>query len=133
MKIKRKLLAAGVGITTGAAVFAMAATLGGINSDDLGADTSVVASCDSDGVDVAYTIAFDAVNAVQEVTHVVVTEIDKSCKDQLIDVGLTNADGSSSVDAVQGTLDGSGSITLTVTDGFPAEDVDDVAIVIRTS
>lgn len=135
MKIgmRKKLVAAGAGLGSAGAVFAMAATLGGITTNDLGADTSVVASCDSDGVVVDYTTAFDAANEIQEVTHVVVSGIDAACDTQLIDVGLTNAAGTSSVNAVQGTLDNTGSITLTITNGFPAEDVDHVAIVIQSA
>ena len=133
MGTKRMLLAVTAGTASAGAAFAMAATLGGITTNNLGADTSVVSSCDSNGVEIDYTTAFDAANAVQEVTAVVVTNIDAGCSGQLIDVGLTNAAGSSSANAVQGTLDGSGSITLTVTGGFAAEDVDHVAVVIQSA
>jgi len=133
MGTKRMLLAATAGTASAGAAFAMAATLGGITTNSLGADTTVVSSCDTNGVTIDYTTAFDAANAVYEVTHVVVTNIDAGCSGQLIDVGLTNSAGSSSASAVQGTLDNTGSITLTVTNGFSAEDVDNVAVIIQTA
>lgn len=129
--MKKKTTVFAAAAIAASSTFAMAATLGGIGTTDLGADTTVVASCDSDGVAVDYTTAFDAQNGIQEVVAVNVTRIDAACDGQKIDVGLTNDAGTSSTEAVQGTLDSSGSISLAVTGGFPAEDVDTVAIVIQ--
>lgn len=129
--MKKKATVFAAAAIAASSTFAMAATLGGISTTDLGADTTVVASCDSDGVTVDYSTAFDAANGIQEVTAVNVSGIDAACDGQSIDIGLTNGAGTSSTNAVQGTVDSSGSISVAVTGGFPAEDVDTVAIVIQ--
>lgn len=130
---KRMLLAATAGTASAGAAFAMAATLGGLTTNQLGADTTVVSSCDEGGVTIDYTTEFDAGEGVYEVTAVVISDIDSSCDDHVIDVSMSNADGSQSASATQGTLDLDGnadSITLTV-DDFDARWVDKVAVVIQ--
>ena len=76
-----------------AAVFGSAASLGGITSPDLGADDTVVASCDTDGVGINYTKSYDptAPNGYK-VTAVTVTGVDDACDGQ--DVSVTLADSS---------------------------------------
>lgn len=107
---------------------AMAATLGGITADNLGADSSVIASCDTDGVTTSYTIAYDATDARDEITAVVVAGVDAACAGQTLTVTLT--DGSdvqldqTSVTAVAGAN------TVAATTPASAEAVENVLIVI---
>ena len=108
--MKKLLLSSAAGIATSTAVFAMAATLGGITSTGLGADTTVVASCDTDGVSVAYTTTWDAPNAIYEVTTVTVSGLNAACDGKAISVSLTNAAGDVSVTGTE-TLDLSNSAT----------------------
>ena len=107
---------------------AMAATLGGITADNLGADSSVIASCDTDGVTTSYTIAYDATDARDEITAVIVAGVDANCAGQTLTVTLTNgADvqlDQTSVTAV------AGSNTVSATTPASAEDVENVLIVI---
>lgn len=128
--MKKTIAIAIASISASSAAFAAAATIGGITTTDLGADTTVVASCDSDGINIDFNTAFDAALGIQEVVSVSVTGIDSDCENQTLDVGLTNSAGSSSVNAVQVTVGSSGSETAVITNGFPAEDVDTVAVVI---
>ena len=128
--MKKTIAIAIASIFASSAAFAAAATIGGITTTDLGADTTVVASCDSDGINIDFNTAFDAALGIQEVVSVSVTGIDSDCENQTLDVGLTNSAGSSSVNAVQVTVGSSGSETAVITNGFPAEDVDTVAVVI---
>ncbi|MEM7285810.1 MAG: hypothetical protein AAF480_05615 [Actinomycetota bacterium] len=107
---------------------AMAATLGGITADNLGADSSVIASCDTDGVTTSYTVAYDATDARDEITAVVVAGVDAACAGQTLTVTLTNGSDvqldQTSVTAV------AGSNTVTATTPPSAEAVENVLIVI---
>lgn len=125
MKRKRiGMVLLGLGVA-GLAV-ASAASLGGINSDNLGADVGVVASCNDDGVDVSYTTAFSTTTLEYEVTEVDVTNIDAACDGQTL--SLTLSDGTDDIGSGSTTV-ASGAAELT---GFStsAEAVTDVAIVI---
>ena len=107
---------------------AMAATLGGITADNLGADSSVIASCDTDGVTTSYTVAYDATDARDEITAVTVASVDAACAGQTLTVTLT--DGSdvqldqTSVTAVAGAN------VVSATTPASAEAVENVLIVI---
>jgi hypothetical protein len=113
-------LVAAVGIF--AAVFGTAATLGGINSDNLGADSEVVASCDTDGIDVAYTTGFNGTDFT--VTSVDLSDIAAACEGQTVSVALDGAELTS------GTADDSGSMSFTLDPVVTAESVEDIAILI---
>lgn len=87
---RRRLLAVAAGLATFSVFGAFAATLGGITSDDLGADATVVASCDTDGVTVAYNVSYDTTDDRYEVDSVDVTGIAAGCIGQTISVTLAN-------------------------------------------
>ena len=74
-------------------VFAMAATLGGITSNKVGADNVAVASCDTDGVATAYATAWDATDERYEVSTVTVSGIADACDGQTVKVTLTDSGG----------------------------------------
>ena len=69
-------------------VGAAAASLGGLGGKNLGADDSVVASCDTDGVSIAYTNAYDATSGLYKVTSVTVSGIAATCSGQSMSVTL---------------------------------------------
>jgi hypothetical protein len=106
---------------------ASAATLS-INANSLGAGTDLVASCDTDGVDVGFGTAWDAVgNDGYDATAVDVTSIDAACNGQDIAVTLTAA--GVVVDEVTGTV-AAGAFTSAIT-AYDAELIDGVSIVIH--
>jgi hypothetical protein len=73
-------------------VFASAASLGGITAQSLGADDSVVASCDTDGVSTAYVTVYTAAGtAGYKVDSVTVSGINNACDGKAIKVTLTGA------------------------------------------
>jgi hypothetical protein len=125
--LKPRVLALAAGLATFSVIGAFAATLGGVASDDLGADTSVVAACDTDGVGVDYTVTYDTTDDRYEVASVDVTGIDAACAGQTISVTLadTNANLAEHSQAVAGTSE-----TLTFATAPDAEAVTNVAIVI---
>ena len=130
---KQLLLALGAGAAATAAVVASAATLGSVDSTDLGAGTQVVASCDSDGIDVSYTTGFS--DGEYRVTAVTLEGIAATCATQGVKVTLYDADddrvGEGSATLVAPTLVGTtANVDITVPGAAPAEDVTGVAVVI---
>jgi hypothetical protein len=74
-----------------AAVSASAATLGGITSQDVGADNVTVVSCDTDGVTTNFATAYDSTTAAYEVTTVTVGSIADTCNGLTMKVTLSGA------------------------------------------
>jgi hypothetical protein len=79
------------GVTVFGAVFASAASLGGITSGNVSADNAVVASCDTDGVTTAYTTSWDGTDDRYEVTSVTVSGIANACDGRTLNLSLTDA------------------------------------------
>ncbi len=126
--MKRYFIAAIAAVLAFGGFLAMAASLGGITADNLGADTSVVASCDTDGVTTSFTVAYDATDARIEVTAVVVAGVDAACAGQNLTVTLTNA-ADASLDATT-VVAIAGSNTVAATTPADAEAVANVHVVI---
>lgn len=127
----RFVLALLVGGVLGAAVYGSSATLGGIGNPDLAADDALVASCDSDGVTVDYSIAY---NGGIRVTDVHVTKLADACVGLALDVFLTHGGaqiGGGATTVVAGTPnDNKADVALGAT-GPLAEEVDDIHVAIR--
>jgi hypothetical protein len=118
------------------AVFAVAASLGPITPNQIGANDAVVGSCDTDGVSTAYTVAFDTTDDRYEITSVTVSGIAApACDTQTLQVTLTGTDvGGAGVDFLECTtvasIVGDGDET-TPCAGAPAENVVDVHVTIH--
>lgn len=75
----KRTLAAGIAaLSIAGAVGASASTLGGLDEDQLGADTGDVSACDDDGIDVDWRPVFDAASA-QYVAYFTLSDIDTDC------------------------------------------------------
>jgi hypothetical protein len=98
---KRTLIAVLAGLLVFSGVFAMAASLGGVTSGKVGADNTVVASCDTDGVTTSYATGWDATNKRYAVNSVTVSGVNDACDGQTLGVSLTDA---SSTQLGSGTL-----------------------------
>jgi hypothetical protein len=70
MSIKRKTIAIVAGFAVFAAVSASAATLGGLKTDDVGANSNAVAGQLTGGVNVSFTTAYDATLGGYKITGV---------------------------------------------------------------
>src|SRR5436190_857538 len=75
-----------------ASIGASAATLGGVTSGTIGANTVAVTACDTDGVTTSYTTAYDATLAAYEVTSVTVSGINVACDGGTVFVTLAKTD-----------------------------------------
>lgn len=95
---------------------ASAASLGGLTTGSLGADNGAVASCDTDGVTIAYgTPTYDAAAGLYKVGSVTVSGIAAACNGKTVYVTLsdsTNASLGGGSAAVAGT---SATVTLGTT------------------
>lgn len=126
---KQIVLAMAAGTTAFAAVVGSAATIGGVTSDNLGADATIISSCDTNGVSVDYTTALDATLGEYEVTGVTVSGIAEECEDQAISVALLGA-SAELTELTSAATEGDGSMDFTVTDSVLAEAVTRAAVVI---
>jgi hypothetical protein len=90
---KRILVALLVSLAVFASLYAMAASLGGITSDKIGADSTVVASCDTDGVTASYSSSWDATDKRYEITAVTVGGVADTCDGETLSVSLTDSSG----------------------------------------
>jgi len=129
MNINRKRALAGLaGIAFFGSVVASAASLGGLTSTDLGASDSVVASCDTDGIAVAYTTAYDATDARYEVTNVNLSGVAAACAGQ--DIKVTLADSTDASIGTANALSSGATQSLTVAAAPGAEAVANISVVI---
>jgi uncharacterized membrane-anchored protein len=90
---KRTILALLASLAVFGSLYAMAASLGGITSSKVGADSTVVASCDTDGVTTAYTTAWDATDKRYEISAVTVGGVADTCDGETLSVSLTDSTG----------------------------------------
>lgn len=93
-------------------VGAAAASLGGITSPSLGADVVVVASCDTDGVTLAYTNGYDAALGRYQTTSVAVSGINAACNTHAISVTLKDSSGASLGSGSSTVAGGAASVAL---------------------
>jgi hypothetical protein len=101
---KRLIVALLLATLAFAGMVASAASLGGITNGNLGADDTVVASCDTNGVTLAYTYAYNTTGtAGYKVVTVTVGGINDACDGQAIGVTLTGA-ANASLESVSSTV-----------------------------
>jgi hypothetical protein len=116
------------GTTTFGLVGASAATLGGITSDSLGADSGVVSSCDTDGVTVAFTNSYDAASGGYRTSSAQISGINAACNTKSLSLTLKDASGTS---LGAGTVTvAAGAATVTLSPNADAESAVGAAIVI---
>jgi len=112
-----------------AALTASAATLGGLTSESLGADQTVVASCDSDGIALAYTNVYNATTNDYQTTAVTLSGVATPCVGQHYQ--LTLSDGTASLGESTGTVAlTSGSQVVTLASPVAAASVTKASLVI---
>jgi hypothetical protein len=122
----RRLLVVMIVTVILAVAIGAAASLGTITTGMVGAGDAVVASCDPDGVSVAYGLAYD--NGRYEVKTVTVGGIADQCVGGTLLFTLTKAGSGIASGSI--TVN-STSHTITVTNPPAADDVDDVHIAIN--
>ncbi|MBI5087593.1 MAG: hypothetical protein HZB15_01620 [Actinobacteria bacterium] len=147
MKIKSKSGAVIGALIAAGLVSASAASLGGLTSETLGAESDVVAGCDPDGIDIAYVTDYNETTQDYEVIGVRLLGVADTCIGQLASVALDDASGDgapvlteeseklialSDIDGVdQGTdTDVTDDFLITITSPVNADAVENIALVI---
>jgi hypothetical protein len=130
MKVKRShalVVLLGLGVT--GIVGVSAASLGGVTSDELGAQGGVVAACDEDGVTVSYSnVSYNQARGYARVTDVTLGGVAAECVAQAVEVTLLDVNGD---ELGQGTAVAASPDTVVSISGNPdAEDVVGVYVVI---
>lgn len=141
-RIEKKVVAVVAGLAIAGSVAASAASLGGLASDSLGADTGEVGACDTDGIDVEYTNSFDVARGEYLVDTVTLSDIALECllRPYEFSIFQKGAGGARQVDggpalfftpynrSQNGGVDMVGRKEIPVS--FPAEDLEGVAMYI---
>ncbi len=124
------LIAMLVGVSVVGVVGAFAATLGGVSSDSLGADSSVVAACDTDGITIAYTTAYSATAQEYQVSAVNFTGVNAACNTKAASVSLRNGTTALSTTNSASITVTAGAFSITLGSPVAANSVTGVSLVI---
>jgi hypothetical protein len=125
--MNKKAIAAFGGLAAFGILTASAASLGGLTSSSLGADQTVIASCDTDGVAMAYTNTYDATANAYKVSGVNISGVAAGCNGKSF--RLTLSDGSVSLGEATGSISGT-SQSIAVTPNIDAKSITKEALVI---
>lgn len=125
--MNKKALAAFGGLAAFGILTASAASLGGLTSSSLGADQTVIASCDTDGISMSYTNTYDATTNAYKTNGVVTAGVNAACTGKTFK--LTLSDGTVSLGEFTGSITGA-SQTITVTPVVDAKTITKAALVI---
>ena len=118
------------GVASFGMIRAAAATLGGVTSTGLGADVSVVASCDTDGMATAFTNTYDSTLGRYQTTTVTVSGIAAGCSTKVLNLTLKDSTGASLGNGTVASISGTSAAVTISTPGANATAVSGVAIVV---
>jgi hypothetical protein len=124
MKIKSKSGAVIGALIAAGLVSASAATLNGLTTPTLGAETAAVAGCDPNGVEVSYAVDYNTAAQRYDVTAVNLLNVDAACVGQLASVAL---DGTGPANLTEASI-----VVPTLTDVDGDSGTDDFAIDLTT-
>jgi hypothetical protein len=111
--MKRNLIAVAVALVVFGGTFAFAASLGGVTTGTVGDSATVVASCDTDGVNTSFSApAWDSVSQHYGVSTLSVSSINAACNGDTIDVTLTDSSGASLGEGTGTVAAGAASVTF---------------------
>ena len=129
--LHRTLIAGGLALSIGGGIIvASAATLGGLTADNLGADNTLLDSCNDGGLSIAYGNTYDPTGQQFVVANAVISSIDPGCVGQVMNVQLTGTDGTALSASTPLTLTNAVSQTVTFSAPAASEAVEGAAIVI---
>lgn len=130
MRFKSPLIAVLVGVSIAGIAGASAASLGGLSANSLGSDDSVIASCDTDGINIAYTTAYDATAQEYRTSAVNFSGVNAACNSKAASVSLRNGGTLLSTASSSSITVTAGAFTLTLSSPVTSESIDGVSLVI---
>jgi len=129
--VKRLVIAAAAGIVAAGAVTASAASLGGVSDNSAGADSAAVATCDSDGIDVDYTMVYSPSSEAYNINTVELDEVNGACEGLTYYLTISGTGGTALADDSGTVALASNSMSIDVSaQNADAEAVVNVAIAI---
>lgn len=137
-RIHKVVLSGAIAVIVGGGIVAASAVaLGGINSTGVGSEDSAVGSCDTNGVSVSYTYAYNPAAGHQHydiATAIVGGIASPACDGKDISVTLTGANGveldTSTPALVPAGVSGNAAATVSFSGSPSAEDLQGVSIII---
>jgi hypothetical protein len=127
--MKRLLLAIVFGICAYTIAFASAATIGTVTDAGVGSGNTVIASCDTDGVNTAYGYTYSASTPGYNVATVSVTNINTACNGKNISVTVAKSDGSTPASGTSAVANGAAN-NIAVSPAIPAANAGQIYVVI---
>jgi len=124
--IRRKSAAIALAVVGVAGLTLASAAQLNVNSATLGAGTDVVASCDTDGVAVGFTNAYNATSKEYDTSAVTLAGVNGACDGLAIDITVSNAAGVS-LASFSGTVGG----PYTLSTAVAAKSIVNVSVVIH--
>lgn len=129
--MRKKITAVILALFVFSLIAASAASLGGINTADLGADATVIAACDTGGVDVDYNWSYTpGAPGFFDVDSVDVSAIDVACNGYDLFVELGDGSLSLGSGSVLGINTASQPINVAIAGAVDASDITELGIVI---
>ena len=129
--MKNKVVTAVLGgVLAAGLVGASAASLGGLTSGGLGSDDQIVASCDTDGITVAYTNTYNATAQAYQVTAVNFTAVNAACNGKAASVSLRNGTTNLGTTNVASITVATGAFSITLGAPVAATSVTGLSLVI---
>jgi hypothetical protein len=127
--VNKKALAAFGGLAAFGILTASAASLGGLTSSSLGADQTVIASCDTNGIQMTYANSYVPATNSYSTTVVTLAGIDPTCATKSFKLSLSS--GAASLGETTGTIQaGGGTQPVTLTAPVDAKSITAAALVI---
>jgi hypothetical protein len=93
LQMKRMIAISIAALAVFGAVYAFAAGLGGITTNEVGAENTTVSGCDTNGVSVAYTTGWDATDKRYEISSVTVSGVADTCDGDTLRESVTDSTG----------------------------------------
>jgi hypothetical protein len=90
---RRRAVGALLGFIAATAVGASAASLGGLGGPDLGSDVGVVASCDTNGMDIRFRTGFHRRSGEYRVNRLIIRNVGTACRNLPYQLTLFDTDG----------------------------------------
>ena len=132
-KSKRKTLAVLAAVAAFAAVSASAASLGPLTSQSLGAGVTVVASCDTDGINVTFATSYVPAAKEFQVSAVNLANLNSACNGQTANLVVSDSGGGQLATItlpISGLSGTTATLNVPLAANLSAKDVAGVAIVI---
>jgi hypothetical protein len=129
--VRTKMIAVLAGVAVTGIASAAAAGLGGLDTGSVGAESDVIAACQTSGaIGIAFDTSYDNVSAEFLVDAVDLSAVDAACDGQTIDIVLTDS-ADDEIASGSGTLTvTAGAATVGLATSVAAVDVEGIAIVI---